>query len=340
MKKLLLLLTTLFMASTLLFAKPLDFVQNGEYVYYMDERNDTPFFRGFLFSPEGDSTYVLIRSVNLKTNDERKFMIILSLDENNSPNITGMQGEIDQNEYDFFQSIPDIMNFVSFYYSHKDKITYETKAFEDDWGIYVLNYNYGKLYPGFKFLSITMKDNDEYKGYNLNRWGIAKTEDDIQSFFEIKPRDFTPTDRKLSLTIPEKKPLKVTMNKIKVTLDENWKSDNSMGQPGYWLSISSIRDSQIMVEDFSKVFPLDSEEKQCYVAQLSILASQSIKPDTIHAEYGKNGIFVSYDIYDEDNLVSYQTFRHKDGCIINFSTFRDIYDSNPEYYSKILKSIK
>lgn len=113
-----------------------------------------------------------------------------------------------------------------------------------------------------------------------------------------------------------------------------------MGQPGYWLSISSIRDSQIMVEDFSKVFPLDSEEKQCYVAQLSILASQSIIPDTIHAEYGKNGVFVIYDIYDEDNLVSYQTFRHKNGCIINFSTFRDIYDSNPEYYSKILKSIK
>ncbi len=340
MKRTLTLLVFLAAGCMALFAKPLDFVRNGEYAYYLDQRGRLNFYRGFLFVSDEENTVIVHRSVDLDTMEERNLVITVSVDETGEANIENINGQFEKDEYTFNQTIPDILNFLAFYNACKDEIAYEVKGFDDEWDDYVLVYNYGKLIPGFGFVSVTVKGEEDNKGYFLNQWGLINNESEVMDFLKMMPKDFTPTERHADLTIPKKKAQKVTMNKMKVTLDENWHPNDSEGQPGYWLSVSSIRDSQIMIEDFTNIFPLATEEEQIILGKLSILSTQSIKPDTIHAEKNKDGLFVSYDAYDENNVASYMQFQIKNGKIINFSTFKDIYEANYEYYRKILNSVK
>lgn len=340
MKRTFALLSLLAAGCMALFAKPLDFVRGGEYVYYLDRRGQMNFYRGFLFASDEENTVIIHRSVDLDTMEERNLVITVYVDETGEAKIANVSGHLEKEEYTFFQTIPDILNFLAFYNICKDEITCEVKGFDDEWDNYVLVYNFGKLIPGFGFVSITEKGADNDKGYFLNRWGLIKNDSEVTDFLKLMPRDFTPADRQADLSIPNKKARKVTMNKMKATLDENWQSNDSEGQPGYWLSLSSVRDSQIMIEDFANIFPLNNEEDQLSLGKLSVLSTQTIKPDTIYAEKNKDGLFVSFDVYDENNFVSYMQFQIKNGKVINFSTFKDIYEANYEYYRKILNSVK
>lgn len=337
-KKLFVLLAALTI-SCAAFAKPLSFVQNGEYVYYLDTRGNTPYFRGFLFLNEDDDTMLLHRSVNLETGNEYTFSIFVS-DTGSQIDFLGTGGDTSAAGLEIQQSIVDVLNFASMQKHCENDIKYELKDFDDPWETYTQVYRFGKIVPGFCFTSITLKDEDPTVGYFLNCWGFAQTDADVSTFLHLKPRDYTPTDRGLSLEIPEAKPMKVTMNGMKATLDYNWVSNNSMGQPGYWLQTSSVRDSQIMIEDFSKIMPLDSEDAQAYITKLVMLNTPGIDPSTLYFSFNKKQMFVSYEVYDEQNLVSYQEFQIRKNKVINFSTFKDIYIANAEYYKKILKSIK
>jgi hypothetical protein len=124
-------------------------------------------------------------------------------------------------------------------------------------------------------------------------------------------------------------------------LDDNWKYNDSIGNPGYWLSVNSFRDSQISVEKI----PIDFYEKHNLTdnefCRLNILGSgDSIDYSSIYDQIKENSFYVAFTIYDENKVKNYQCIIIKNingqKYVINFSTFSDIFDANISYYKKIL----
>ena len=321
-------------------AKPLSGIINNSWAYYLDTRGGANYYRGFLFFEDGDDTVVYQRSINLDTNEQ--YVVVLFFSESdNDVQFLGSNGQFDMKNQDMMQLIPDILNFVSMKQLHKKEITYELKDFEDPWGDdYVLIYRFSSLIPGFGFTTIFKQGQEDDGSFTLNRWGICNTQADIQTFITYMPVEFKATDRNLSTEIPEAESVTVTMNGLKVTLDKNWTFEQTEEFSGYWLELSSIRDSQIMIEDARKIFDVTKFNNQCDIIKMIIASSQGIDPSSFSFSKNKDGLVCSYNTFDAQNLESYQRIQFKKGRIVNFSSFTDIYQANKDYYEKIVDSVK
>ncbi|MDR2768683.1 MAG: hypothetical protein LBB82_10210 [Treponema sp.] len=317
------------------------YVLPGEYAFYLDKRGGANFYRGYLaFPSEGGANIVFVRTINLNTGKEERFAFIVKDDEKGMPtNVTNIQGEF--NTLDSRQALPDFLNFTSLYLRTKNE--YEVGAsIDDEWDDYTLEFSFNKVLPFFQFADIKMKGKRESL-YTLEYGGILNIED-ASRFFEMAPLKRSAAASRRTPAIPQKPGRTVNQDAVSITLDENWKYDDSTELPGYWLSLASVRDSQIAIEKSSlKQLGITRENPYFLLKVLVLAQGNSLEMNTVKTQKTPNGYQLEFYLRDDQNTRNYQrafiTFAGDSVYVINFSSFADIYDGNRAYYNKILDSI-
>lgn len=337
-KKLFVVLFAFFVGLTSLFANPLPFSKDGEYVYYADLRNETPYYVGFMTLNSDDSTIFFVRGLNLETDDEFIFQMSFGMDENGEVDLKGIKGNFDLSNLVQQNIITDAFNFLSMYVSNMDDISYNTEI-SDTWDDGKTVYHFNKLFPVFKFTCLTYDGCGETEFYYADRFGMVYTNDELDEFFTFGPKITNLQERNLSVEIPSAKKKTVNLSGLKVTVDENWKVDNSYGQPGIWLKVSSIRDSQLMIETIPENIPIKTLEDQENFARILLLNTKGIFAPSITIDFDNGNLCMDYMMIDNLNVMNWQLLKLSGNKLINFSTYLDIYLANEEYYTNIIDSI-
>ncbi len=339
MKKIVLLCMVLFSA-VMLYARPLDYIESGSYAYYIDKRYDKPYARGYLvFESDDDSTLLCTNTIDLSTG--KSYPCVTSLITNEEGFIVftevsmqNLSGEI-KNQVE--QGLIDLLNFDTMYKNSQKKIDFAS-VLEDPWEGYSLYYHFSKLLPMFKFSMISYDSPDDEKAvYYARLFGIfpAKTES-VSAFCEIPVSEFVPSDKDTSIELPKAAKKKVKMNGYSFNLDENWKLNKLEGNDSWWLTVGSIRDAQITVEPMPDTIKLNTLEAKLDLAEKWVFYIDSILPSTL--KFWKKGqdIYIMYDVYDEDNVITTSIVGITSKAFINFSAYKDVYTQNESYFKKIL----
>ena len=321
-------------------------IRSGEYAYFLDYRYETTYARGYLVTHyDKDTSYIFSSTLDMDSGKRWNFYFITKLDDEgriNIDSITGL-GNIEEDKKAFvFQTVIDFLNYAEMRKSSSGSIT-ENCVLEDPWSDdFSLWYHFSTAVPFFGFTKITSEKNAEKSLIETYCFGLLLSleDEDLNSFFkrEIVPYKETSAG---SGALPKKaKKMTVNLNDYKVSLDENWQKNSFEGNDCYWLSGQTDRDAQIMVELFSEKIPSASKEDKLAFIRLVNSAQKDIIPTSIKARFEKNDLVVEYYNYQENGRLTYSRMRIKDDCIINFSSFKDIYEKNTEYFEKILKSVK
>jgi hypothetical protein len=328
----------------------LDYMKSGEYAFYLDKRGGDNFYRGYLRISSGENeSIILVRSIDLNKGKEERFMFLVADDD--PSNIKGIQGDYAKDSASS-QALLDFLNYTTLYLNHQDQFEVQGSV-EDLWNEfgYTLVFSFNKILPFFRFYDIKMKGRNE-SSYTLQYGGVING-DTIDPFFEMEPIKRSPEKPRVVPAIPAKAAKKVEQNGVSITLDENWNFDNSTQLSGYWLALSSVRDSQIAIERMNlrpstgltkaQEDALASENELLLLRYVVSNLQNMIQMDTVKYSKTKNGSQIECYLWDENNSKNYQRAiisSTKDRVvIINFSAFADIYDKNKAYYEKILGSI-
>jgi hypothetical protein len=330
--------------ATASFATGLDFLQNGEYAIYSDTRGGSAFLRGYWFGRIEDGSHYVVLSINrnLESGQQVNYFVEFTDGEDGLPRIVKVDGLNDKTPPEFKQGLVDFMNYVTLYLRHRDEIGFGT-VIEDPWEDYSLEFTFNRLLPFFRFSGIRVKGQDE-DGYVLNSAGVCQVSG-LKGLLKTGLTKVVEKDRKLGdLAIAPASPVQVTMNGLTTSLDGRWVYNDSLGSPGYWLPLHSVRDSQITVERLPEAGSPGGNLPTEEVCRLCIVATTGVDYRSIFAKEGDGRLYVAYTTYDDNGVKNYQVFivRQVGGArlAINFSTFADIFDRNPEYYQKILSGLE
>jgi len=319
----------------------LDYIISGEYAFYLDERGEDAFYRGYMkFSVENNQNLVFVRSININTGNEGSFMFVVENDEDGFPSkISELQGQISEPE--FYQALPDFLNYTSLFLRTRNSYHIQSDI-DDEWDNYTLVFSFNKILPFFGFYDIKMKGNDEKK-YTLLYGGVLNV-NNIDTFFGLNPeiRRQTEEPRRVP-AIPSRNEKKIEENGVSITLDDNWSYNDTTALPGYWLSLASVRDSQIAVERGKlQTFNISKENSFLFFKFFILGLGNTIEMNTVTVSETRDGYQMGCYIW-ERNFRNYQrailAINGDDMFITNFSSFADIYDANRNYYGRILDSV-
>ena len=193
-------LAAVLVSSLSVFARNFDYIQQGEYAYYLDNRGGNSFYRGYLvFHMEDNTTLVFSRALDLKSKKDVTYAFVVREEQGGMP-VLVEQRNVPGDDPLFSQNVPDFLNFHVMYAQNDTKIGYNT-SFNDEWPDYTQVYHYNKLLPMFRFLYIS---NDKYPraDYRLNRAGILPQKNS-KKFFTMQPVYFKHGKQKASYSIPD-----------------------------------------------------------------------------------------------------------------------------------------
>ena len=161
---------------------PLHFIEDGEYAFYLDNRYEDTYYRGYLkLTTIENDIAIIVRNINARTGAEERLAFYVGDDENGSPtNIYGIQGQITTNES--MQAIPDFLNFISLFLRTQNNYE-EQSIIYDDWGGFTLVFSFNKALPFFRFSDIKLLNDDEIK-YSLLYGGVLTN---INTFLDTNP---------------------------------------------------------------------------------------------------------------------------------------------------------
>ena len=319
----------------------LDYLYNGEYAFYLDTRGVDSYYRGYMkFSTEDNRIVIFVRSININKGEEDRYMFSVEEDENGNPSgFNIIQGQF-SNIY-HRKAIPDFLNFTTLYMQKRNDYHIQGEI-EDDWGEFVFVFSFNKVLPFFGFSDIKIKG-DNQSHYTLLYGGVLDA-NIAGAFFRLNPENKQPQQVvRQTPTIPSKKEKKVKLNGVSITLDENWQFNNSTELPGYWISLASVRDSQIAVERM-KLPAYNLTKENCYMFfKLAVLGmGNMLEMNSVTVSETRNGYQLECYLW-ERNTRNYQRIEliinGNDVAIINFSSFADIYNANKDYYEGILGSV-
>jgi hypothetical protein len=318
----------------------LDYIRGGEYAFYLDKRSSETFFRGYMrVSTVDEKNLIMVRSINLNTGKEERFMFGVTDDENGYPTVVkGIQGEL--SETSTIQAIPDFINFTSLYLRTKNDYEIQSDV-DDEWEDFTQVFSFNKVLPFFGFYDMKLKG-DEKSQYTLEYGGFLQSSK-VQDFYGMKPINREPEVQRQITVIPNKKTTQVEMNGVKMILDENWRFINSSILTGYWLSLDSIRDSQISIEKVNyRTLGLTDKDYYLFFKFLIFQMNNKIEMNTVKVNKNKNGYAIEYYLSDRGTR-QYQMaaiIKNKDELlVVNFSSFAYIFDGNKEYFEKIFNSV-
>lgn len=345
MKKIMIVIIISILACIDVYARSIfDDVFNGEYVYFMDNRIQTPFYRGYIYYTAENQSYLFVRSVNLSNNDEALYQIIINTNKIEDSKTNLISGK---NSLNHQQACVDVFNFITAYNLNNNKISYEYE-FKDKWEKYTYYYNFNKIAPVFKIYSLKMefpgKKKEENPRYYINRSGIIDIKK-ISEFKVLKPlnTDFI-KNRNSNVKLSGINEKSIIANGVKIILDDNWTSQKNINFPSYWIKKESVRDAQISIEtgDWSKFKSKGYNSLDDFIKYI-VLSSPGVNWNYFKVEKAKDKMVVQYAVIDENNFQNfmYQEYLIKKGelIIINFSSFFSIFMNNHEYFNKIINSI-
>jgi len=319
----------------------LDYLYNGEYAFYLDTRGEEPYYRGYMkFSTEDNQVVIFVRSININKGEEERYLFSVEEDENGNPSgFNIMQGQF-SNIY-HRQALPDFLGFTTLYMQKRNDYHIQSEI-EDNWGEVAVVFSFNKILPFFGFSDIKRKG-DNKSCYTL-LYGGTLNANIAGAFFSLNPNNKQPPPVvRQTPKIPLKKEKKVKLNGVSITLDENWQFNKSTELPGYWISLASVRDSQIAVERMKLPMSNLTQENYYMFFKFSVLGmGNMLEMSSVTVSETRNGYQLECYLW-EKNTRNYQRIaliiNGNDVAIINFSSFADIYNANKDYYEKILGSV-
>lgn len=338
MKKLVFLLTA-FLCFSSLNAAPFDYVESGTYGYFLDTRASEAFIRGYLICELDDgNTAVFMNTIFVDSGISVPSGVCVSEDENHELVYTDYPGVkmSKVQEREARQTLKDLTYFDSMYKQFGNKIGLETFA-KGKLSECTVYYQYSNVFPLFKFIQIS--DDADFKevNYMAYRFGKIKTLDSkgVQSFYDddVIP---SPKHENKEFKIPKKNSKKIELNGIKFKIDENWVQQELDGVESWWLQCDSIRDAQIMVEKLPDGMRPKTQAEKCRLLTFMIPRQEFLLPATLHVFSKGDTVYISYEIWQTNEAVTFCIVGIKEDVIINFSAFDYVYYQNQEYFKKIL----
>jgi hypothetical protein len=259
-----------------------------------------------------------------------------------SPSIKLIYGKGNKENY---QAIADLINYIQFYNDNKNNIK-DDEELDDYWPEYkmTLKYIYNKYLPFFKLKSSRNEKNKNIN-YFIDRGGLLG--DDLKKFLEFYPlKNIEIKKRQPNKVIDKKEKKIVEINDFKVTLDDNWSKNDSLGFPSYWLESITKRDSQIGVEKniWENIKGNMDKDLFSFVRYGLLFRKDYIVLNSLKVIEKENYISISYILNDENNfqnLIRADYYLINDKIyIVNFSTFLTMYEKNIDYYQDIFNSVK
>lgn len=348
MKKVLLVLLFLigFSFSAIAQQKYLSCIKNGEYAYFLDSRYDKPYARGyFVLHYDENTTLFFSNVVDIEAGTRKRIVFSTTLDEKGGINIKSInmpEGVSKDEEPLLLQNAIDLLNYASMRFVSTDEIDVDS-TLEDPWNeSFSLWYHFSSAYPFLSFDKISYDKEHSNNGISVYCYGRYTNPDKelLEEFYEYEIKPFEEVERNSGSVPPKAKKMNVTSNGYKIALDENWTKNEFEGNDSYWLNIQSFRESQIMIENPENIISLKSKEEKLAFVKMIIPAIKNLIPTSINVKFEKNDLIIEYLSYDEQNWVTYSRMRITDDAIINFSSFKDVYETNTKYFETILKSIK
>ena len=327
-------------SSLSVFARNFDYIQQGEYAYYLDYRGGNAFYRGYLvFHMDDNTTQVISRAVDLKSKKSMNYVFVLKEEQGGMPSIVNEKGVPGDSPL-FSQNVVDFLNFHIMYAQNDTKIGYNT-SLNDDWPNYTQVYHYNKLLPMFRFLYIS---NDKYPmaDYRLNRAGILSAKD-YKSFFKMQPAVFKHGKQKAGYSIPDAAEQTVEFGSHSVILDQNWKVSSANGGKVASMGIASDLDAQFSVKPLSaKGVDLSSQlTKEEMLRTLLLRSADNADFSTLKVSNEDNGLALSIETFDESSKVfNFSYIKLLDDAVVNLTTFDFAYEAQKKYFKKILNSVK
>ena len=356
MKKRFLIFAAIFCMGMNLFGQALNYIDTGDYAYYLDIRYGEPILRGYMIAHiEGKDLYVFCNVRRLEKKQSWNFVLTGPEPKDGEfkfANIIGADEILKlpkEEKAMITQSIPDFLNFHMMRYTNKNKIEYGNEI-EDKWDNYSLYYCFNRIVPFFNFSAISIKFKDHKEGdefpvvYNLVKAGNLDLTDEKNAELFTKMDvnwDIKPIKTK-SLKMPESEPMNVEMCGQQITLDTNWKEHEENGNKTYWLSVNTIRDAQLMLEPLdekhSKKFTIDLQEK---VLKVLLNAYEGAQPiyNLISVKKEINYLRASVVLLDKENQLNIVRVYMTKKYIINFSCFYDVWAEHNDYFKAIINSI-
>jgi hypothetical protein len=341
MKKVILLFI-LILSTDLLMSEAFQLERSGEWAAYQDTRGDYDFFRAYWgHNIDGGGLIFFIKNIDNRTKENINYMLQLKKSFEDGFEIEQINGISEDQPPGFKQSITDVLNFIDI--SSEYKPADKEKNLRRTAPGYVEVFHFKYHLPLFGFDSISFEGNEpSYKLSAAGMFGI----DDIQPFFELKPSGELQSKERRALGIPEKEIFEAELYDYNILLDSNWTPNDELGYPGYWLSVYSYRDSQIMLEKV-KWEDMQNSGIECveeFIRKTLYLPGDRVFMDTMTLKSAGTENVLSYYLSDSNNNYNYvrRTVWIDDELlyILNFSSFADIYSQNIDYYEKILDSFK
>ncbi len=220
---------------------------------------------------------------------------------------------------------------------------------------YTLEHRFSYWVPLFNLNNTKMKDNDKIL-YKLVQFGKINTEEELKAFLLLKslPDEqefFTGTDKNLNLKIEETNEKKYESNGSILTLDENWiKKDKTKEMPVEFFIISkfSMRDAQINT-DFGNISKFKLNDPLEFMKNSLFFYSEKsgyIFPESVKLYNKDSKTFLEFDMIDKTTKFTNKmifgmiNIKNTNYAVITFTSFKEVYETNKEYFDKIINNIK
>lgn len=321
--------------------------EQGQYIYYRDSRSNNPRLTGLL--KFYDNT-IICRTINLKTNETCIVVLKIAL-KGQDIEVTPVEVVAGDLKLNLQYVIVDIANIASQYFCNAKDIDLEKKIFKDEWPEfgYTLEHTFTRNVPFFNLLS-TRNVNSNKTWYEAVIMG--KMSDPKDPVF-LKINSFTVAANNVAtFKIPVSSKRNVKLYNFTISLDENWVlvkggSTPNLPHDSYWLSLKSKRDAQIGIESFNlneldrRFWKMSASE----LARIFIGINWKVLPSSINIDVKtENDATAEFLVLDKEN--NFQTFmlsrtikKGNQVYVVNFSTYRETYETNEKYFESIIQSI-
>ncbi len=337
-----------------LFAGSLDYLENGEFAYFLDRRREGEvYYKGIAFissSKSKNEKVFVIRSANLKTGRELIFYMYVNDEKTQLQPITIV--DVDDKAFMTNETVAianDFLDMFQFCINNQHRIK----------GMVDLIYTTPQLSPNlkiaadcapyfnmFKISSLALNGGETV--FEIDRQGIIRTEDDLKTFIAydvLKGNGEANRRSEKLIRIPKAKAETKKIKGVSFKLDSHWIAEDLPGLgESYILPLGGVKQNSAVSVERAKLSKLPKKVRtEKGFLSFRVSNSKNIILSSIEM-YEWNGFTrMDYDTVEDGikNSVSILV-KVKDGDLILFDlfSFADIRADNEKYYKKILESVK
>ncbi len=339
-------LLSLILLSVNVFAIDFGTTMIGEYVYYLDDRQENRVLIGFIKISENQ---IMCRISNPSRKD---ILAELKVSENKDgtlaikPDKTSIESDDDSNY--FMDYLVLFSNMVSVYNSNGKDLFYQ-KTVDDVWDEFgfTLEYKLCGLIPMFNIMSVRAKD-DVVRGIKIVAIGVVKENEDFDKFLKYTDVPAGKSESKDTYVLVPGKSSSAVSGDFDMRLDSNWESS---GKDSFKLKNRKQSDIMLMVDKLSvSEFADKNGGDPSLVNYLELTGvDYNINPGSIELVQNEVGAAVysrEIRLNGKGELITFITiFYPLDGGkdlygVINFNSPSGLYAKNKNYFDGILRDIK